>query len=187
MGRNGGGIISEVTKSGSNTWHGSAYDYLRNGDLDANSYFRNLNGISRDPLRRNQYGGSLGGPILIPDLINGKVPLFLFCGFTRGKKQSDQPTPVLSQVPVFTSRGDRMYCRASAGLRFFVGPQCCVIFPLASNRVFSGSRPKLSLAFSKLRRLSTLCLLITSLRDWSLFHPQASLRRSAPLPIIKMS
>src|ERR1700691_1455764 len=57
-GRNGGGIITEVTKSGTNQWHGSAYDYLRNGDLDANSFFNHLNDVERDPLRRNQYGGA---------------------------------------------------------------------------------------------------------------------------------
>src|ERR1700724_2421207 len=100
-GRNSGGIISEVTKSGTNEWHGSAFDYLRNGDLDANSYFNKVNGVPRDPLRRNQYGGTFGGPIIIPRMINGKERFFFFVGY-QGQKQSDQVTPTLSQVPVFT-------------------------------------------------------------------------------------
>jgi Carboxypeptidase regulatory-like domain/TonB dependent receptor/TonB-dependent Receptor Plug Domain len=100
-GRNGGGIITEVTKSGSNQWHGSAYDFLRNGDLDANSYFRELNGQPRDPLRRNQYGGTFGGPITIPHLINGRDRFFFFVGY-QGQKQSDLATPTSSQIPVFT-------------------------------------------------------------------------------------
>jgi hypothetical protein len=101
-GRNGGGIITEVTKSGANQWHGSAYDYLRNGDLDANSYFGKLDGQPRDPLRRNQYGGTFGGPVRIPHLINGKDKFFFFVGY-QGQKQSDQATPTESSVPVPTT------------------------------------------------------------------------------------
>ena len=106
-GRNGGGIISEVTKSGTNQWHGSGFDFLRNGDLDANTYFNHINSIitgqkvGRDPLRRNQYGGTLGGPITIPHLINGKDRFFFFVGY-QGQKQSDLTTPPGSQVPVLT-------------------------------------------------------------------------------------
>src|ERR1700728_1221442 len=100
-GRNGGGVITEVTKSGTNEWHGSAYDYLRNGDFDANSFFRHLNGDPRDPLRRNQYGATFGGPIEIPHVVNGKDRFFFFVGY-QGQKQSDLATPTDSQVPVFT-------------------------------------------------------------------------------------
>jgi hypothetical protein len=98
-GRNGGGIISEVTKSGTNQWHGSGFDYLRNGDLDANSYFNQINGTPRDPLRRNQYGGTFGGPIVIPHLINGKDRFFFFVGY-QGQKQSDLATPSQTEVQV---------------------------------------------------------------------------------------
>jgi Carboxypeptidase regulatory-like domain/TonB dependent receptor/TonB-dependent Receptor Plug Domain len=100
-GRNGGGIITEVTKSGTNQWHGSAYDYLRNGDLDANSFFGNLDGSPRDPLRRNQYGATIGGPIDIPHVINGRDRFFFFVGY-QGQKESDLVTPPSFQVPVFT-------------------------------------------------------------------------------------
>lgn len=107
-GRNGGGVISEVTKSGTNQWHGSASDYLRNGDLDANSYFNKVNSIisgtpiPRDPLRRNQYGGTLGGPITIPHVMNGENRFFFFVGY-QGQRQSDLATPPASQIPVFTT------------------------------------------------------------------------------------
>jgi carboxypeptidase family protein/TonB-dependent receptor-like protein len=106
-GRNGGGIISEVTKSGTNAWHGSAFDFLRNGDLDANSYFNHLNRIvtempiPRDPLRRNQFGGTLGGPITIPHVVNGKDRFFFFVGY-QGQRQSDLATPSQSQIDVLT-------------------------------------------------------------------------------------
>ncbi|MEP6963126.1 MAG: carboxypeptidase-like regulatory domain-containing protein, partial [Acidobacteriota bacterium] len=52
--------ISAATKSGSNTWHGSAYEFFRNSALDARNYF---NGSKKPPLRLNQFGGTAGGPI----------------------------------------------------------------------------------------------------------------------------
>ena len=120
-GRNSGGIISEVTKSGTNEWHGSAYDYLRNGDLDANSYFNKINDVPRDPLRRNQYGATLGGPITIPHVINGKDRFFFFVGY-QGQKQSDQATPTLSQVPVFTPAETACIATPAAGCNFSFDP-----------------------------------------------------------------
>jgi outer membrane receptor protein involved in Fe transport len=62
-GRNSGGIISVVTKSGTNEWHGSAFEFLRNDAFNANTFFNKINGLPRDVLKRNQYGGTFGGPI----------------------------------------------------------------------------------------------------------------------------
>ncbi|MDT8069190.1 MAG: TonB-dependent receptor [Terriglobia bacterium] len=62
-GRNGGGIISVVTKSGTNGWHGSAFEFNRNDAFNANSFFNKLFGLPRDVLKRNQFGGTFGGPI----------------------------------------------------------------------------------------------------------------------------
>ncbi len=86
-GRNAGGIVSVVTKSGSNTLHGTAYDYLRNEDLDANLFFNNEQGLDRPVLKRNQFGGTIGGPILIPKVYNGKDKLFFFFSY-EGQRQS---------------------------------------------------------------------------------------------------
>src|SRR3984885_14385539 len=97
-GRNGGGVITEVTKAGTNQWHGSGYDFLRNGDLDANSFFRHLDGDPRDPLRRNQYGGTFGGPIEIPHVVNGRGRFCFFVGY-QGRKQTDLAAPTSAQVP----------------------------------------------------------------------------------------
>lgn len=63
-GRSGGGITTMVTKSGTNTIHGSAFDFLRNNGLNANSFFSNRSGAKIAPLHENQFGGSLGGPII---------------------------------------------------------------------------------------------------------------------------
>ncbi len=129
-GRNGGGIVTEVTKSGTNQWHGSGYDYLRNGDLDANSYFNKLNGLPRDPLRRNQYGGTFGGPVFIPHVINGRDKFFFFVGY-QGQKQSDQSTPVFSQVDVPTSAETACVATAASGCDFSSDP--AVVSFLAAN------------------------------------------------------
>ncbi|HUO30986.1 MAG TPA: carboxypeptidase regulatory-like domain-containing protein, partial [Bryobacteraceae bacterium] len=62
-GRNAGGIVSVVTKSGTNTLHGSAYDYVRNNYFDANSFFNNEQDLPVSVLKRNQFGVTLGGPV----------------------------------------------------------------------------------------------------------------------------
>jgi carboxypeptidase family protein/TonB-dependent receptor-like protein len=135
-GRNAGGIISEVTKSGTNQWHGSGYDYLRNGDLDANSYFNRVDGIEngitipRDPLRRNQYGGTFGGPITIPHLIDGKDRFFFFVGY-QGQKQSDLATPPQSQVTVLSTGEAACISTPSQGCDFSFDPN--VVAFLAAN------------------------------------------------------
>ena len=81
-GRNAGGVISVVTKSGTNSFHGSGFDFLRNNDLNANSFFNKIDGLPRNDLKRNQYGGTLGGPIK-------KDRLFFFVGY-QGQKLSSQ-------------------------------------------------------------------------------------------------
>src|SRR5258708_33063105 len=63
-----GGIVNVVTKSGSNQYHGNAWDYLRNEQFDARNYFI----ASRNPLRQNQYGVAGGGPLSIPKLYDDK-------------------------------------------------------------------------------------------------------------------
>ena len=61
-GRNGGAVVNIVSKSGTNTWHGTAAEYFRNDALDARNYF-NLASQPKAPFHNNQYGASLGGPI----------------------------------------------------------------------------------------------------------------------------
>jgi len=64
QGRSAGGQVSLVTKSGSNQWHGSVYEFHRNVKTAANDWFSNRSGLEREALRRNQYGASLGGRII---------------------------------------------------------------------------------------------------------------------------
>ena len=62
-GRSAGGQIEMITRSGSNTVHGGAFDYLRNTVLNANDFFANSSGLARPTFVANQFGASLGGPI----------------------------------------------------------------------------------------------------------------------------
>jgi hypothetical protein len=63
-GKAAGGVVNAITKSGSNTFHGDAYEFLRNSGLDANDFFSNSTGQPRAEFRRNQFGASAGGPII---------------------------------------------------------------------------------------------------------------------------
>src|SRR5580700_2261909 len=91
-GRNGGGIISVVTKSGTNQIHGSAFDFFRNRFLDANDFFNIQQGLPRLDLKRNQYGATLGGPIV-------KDKIFFFLAY-QGQRQVQAVPDV--DAPVFT-------------------------------------------------------------------------------------
>jgi len=64
QGRVAGGVVAAVTKSGTNDFHGNIYEFFRNDALNANNYFLNRADIPRPPYKRNQFGGTLGGPIL---------------------------------------------------------------------------------------------------------------------------
>ena len=86
-GRNGGGTISEVIKSGTNSLHGSLYDYVRNDAFNASDFFDNELGNPRPVLKRHQFGGTIGGPITVPNLINGKDRFFFFFGY-QGQRQT---------------------------------------------------------------------------------------------------
>src|SRR5713101_6283205 len=80
FGRTSGGVESFTTKSGVNAFHGTAFDILRNDKLDANSWFNN-NQVPPAPKpadHQNDFGGSLGGPIWIPRLYNGRNKSFFF-------------------------------------------------------------------------------------------------------------
>lgn len=62
-GRTAGAVINLTTKSGTQEYHGSAFDYLRNDNLDANSFFNNRSNVRKSEFKRNQFGATIGGPI----------------------------------------------------------------------------------------------------------------------------
>jgi hypothetical protein len=80
-GQAGDGIVSLTIKSGTNELHGSGYDFLRNKSLDANSWANNLQGLKRSVDTQNDFGATVGGPIWIPKVYNGKNKTFFFFAY----------------------------------------------------------------------------------------------------------
>jgi outer membrane receptor protein involved in Fe transport len=99
-GRNAGGIISVVTRSGGNQFHGSAYDYVRNAYFNANTFFNNEAGLARDTLKRNQFGAVISGPIAIPKLFNPREHKLFFMSSFQGQRQAQLQSS--SKATVFT-------------------------------------------------------------------------------------
>jgi hypothetical protein len=95
MGRSSGGQVSVITKSGSNQFHGSLYEFNRNTYTEANDWFSNRAGVPRSALVRNQYGGSVGGPMW-------KNRAFFFYNFEGRKDRS--AVAVTRLVPTDTFR-----------------------------------------------------------------------------------
>jgi len=79
-GKTSGGVVNATTRSGTNSFHGSAYEFLRNSALDAANFFENAGGVAKAPFKRNQFGGAIGGPI-------AKNHTFFFADF-EGIRQS---------------------------------------------------------------------------------------------------
>ena len=97
-GRNPGGQFAFETKSGTNQWHGTAYDYLRNGAFDAQDWFNDYFGMPEPALRQNDFGGTLGGPVEIPGLYNGKDKTFFFVSY-EGLRLTAPQAAIASYVP----------------------------------------------------------------------------------------
>jgi len=76
-----GGQFSMVTRSGSNAYHGNVFDYLRNNYFDANTWFNDHYKTLQTPLRQNDFGGTFGGPLILPHLYNGKDKSFFFASY----------------------------------------------------------------------------------------------------------
>jgi outer membrane receptor protein involved in Fe transport len=83
IGRAGGGVINLVTKSGTNAFHGSAFEFYRDKSLNANTFVNNRNGVRKQPYHFNQFGGTIGGPVK-------KDKLFFFFSYDGQRNVSNQ-------------------------------------------------------------------------------------------------
>ena len=96
FGRFAGGVINMTTKSGGNQFHGTAYEFLRNKELNANTFFNNASGIGRPPFTQNQWGANIGGPIV-------KDTLFFFSSYESYRQRAarslllDSPTTLMQR------------------------------------------------------------------------------------------
>jgi hypothetical protein len=95
-GRQPGAQISFQTRSGTNDWHGSAFDYLRNDIFDANNWFNDATTppTAKPAERQNDFGGTVGGPFSIPKLYSGKDRTFVFFSYEGLRLTQPQPAAV---------------------------------------------------------------------------------------------
>jgi hypothetical protein len=97
FGNTGGAVINMVSKSGTNELHGVAYEFHRNAALNANSFFSNRAGRTLPEFKRNVYGGTMGGPVWIPKVYDGRDKTFFFFLYEGTRQESASTT--LGTVP----------------------------------------------------------------------------------------
>ena len=113
-GRSTGGVVVALSRSGANELHGSAYDYLQNDDLNANSWTNNTNHVARGRQRQNVYGFTISGPVYLPKVYNGKNRTFFFFNWEQNNNHGVS-TPT-AQVPTTLQRsGDFSQTATASG------------------------------------------------------------------------
>ena len=100
-----GNVVNAVTKGGSRSFHGSAFEFARNSIFDANNFFNNKNGLARTDFKRNQFGFTAGGPLYLPGIYRQRDKTFVF-GAYEGLRQ-ETPTTLVTTVPTdLQKKGD---------------------------------------------------------------------------------
>ncbi len=135
FGRTTGGVISLITKGGTNQFHGNLFDFLRNTDLNANDFFANKAGHAITPDKVNQYGGTVGGPIQ-------KDKLFFFFNYEGYRERSSGLETVVS--PTAAQRtGDFSGLTTSSGALITIYDPSTTLLNAATNtytrQVFPGN------------------------------------------------
>jgi Carboxypeptidase regulatory-like domain len=103
FGRSAGSIVSAITKSGTNALHGDLWEFLRNQNLDANNFFSNASGTARQPYKQNQFGFTVGGPVIIPKIYNGRNKTFFFADY-EGVRRRTSASSTIEDIPPLNFR-----------------------------------------------------------------------------------
>jgi hypothetical protein len=137
-----GGLVNVVTRSGSNQWHGSAFEFIRNNYIDATNFFS----TSKDTLHQNQYGGTFGGRII-------RDKLFAFAGYQRTQSAQSQAltksyVPTAANLAGDFSVTDGAACSSSGKPIQLLNPQTGAI--LAGDQINPATFVSSALALQKL-------------------------------------
>ena len=97
--------INVLTKSGTNQYHGALFEFFRNNKMDATSYAFTALRPARDPFKWNQYGFTMGGPVVLPKVVNGKDKLFFMANYEAYRKRGSV-TALYSLAPAAIQGGD---------------------------------------------------------------------------------
>lgn len=143
-GRTPGGQFSFTTRSGTNDWHGSLFNYFRNDVLDANNWFNNASRQPKAAMRQNNFGGTLGGPLSIPGVYDGKDKTFFFFSY-EGLRLRTPQTAYNRVVPNVAIRKE-----APAGIQGFLNS-----FPIPNGAEIGGSLALFSGSYSNPSTLDT--------------------------------
>ena len=106
FGRSAGTIVSATTKSGGNQLHSAMWEFLRNEKLDANNFFSNASRSPRQPFKQNQFGFTLGGPVVIPKLYDGHNKTFFFVDYEGLRRRTSASSSFRDIPPVPFRSGD---------------------------------------------------------------------------------
>jgi hypothetical protein len=152
FGRQPGGQVSIVTRSGTNDFHGTLFEYFRNDKLDANDWFANRGGLEKPPLRQNDFGGVLGGPII-------KERMFFF--FSYEGLRLRQPQVATIAVPSVASRQ-----AAVPGMQPFLNA-----YPVPNGPDLGSGFAQFSGSFSNKEELDTTSIRVDHVLNdkWTLF------------------
>ena len=131
FGGRAGGVLNVVTRAGTNDYHGSFFNFLRNYRLNARNFFA----PTHDGLKRNQYGMAFGGPLRIPKLYNGRNKTFFFGGFQKTPIRS-APANLITQVLRTGQRaGDYSNVLDGRGNLIIIRDPAAGNTPFAANRI----------------------------------------------------
>lgn len=118
-GKTAGGVMNVVLKSGSNKFHGTAYEFMRRNFLDANSFQNNARGAPKDGHSLDQYGFLFDGPVVIPKIHDGHDKTFFMVNYERYHEFS--PQPLVLSVPTAEMRiGDFSKLKDKAGRSYTI-------------------------------------------------------------------
>ena len=115
-GHTGGGTVNIILKSGTNSVHGSAYEFLQHPKLQATPFFTNLAGTAKNPTRFNQWGATAGGPVWIPKVFDGRNRLFFF--FAYEGIHDGLPRPSTVTIPTAAERNGDFSQQLAAGASY---------------------------------------------------------------------
>lgn len=125
-GQNAGGVVNIITKSGTSKYHGDLFEFVRNRVFNAANYFSYVNGVKTvDPLKRNQFGGTVGGPLSIPHLFQTDKSFFFF-GYQRTINHEVALSSTAATLPTAAQLGGT-----------FANEKACLTDPLMPSAILS--------------------------------------------------
>jgi hypothetical protein len=118
-----GANVNVATKTGTSQLHGDAWEFIRNDKLDAANFFDNFAGVKKPPYRQNQFGGAIGGPVVLPHLYDGRGKRTYFYGYYEGFRSSEGFTE-FANLPYASELGGNFSDLLTGSQVLVNGPSC---------------------------------------------------------------